>query len=193
MTCGLIRGGSRRKTHHMKNRKLHRKGARKSRKANRSHRNRRHQGGVAPVSYALAGDWASKMSLGQGGDYFKYHAGQHGGSHLMGAPIAAITGSSLPEPLRASAHLGGIDAAINDVRGLKDQAGGRRKQKKRSQKKQRSQKKKQRRSRGGSLAYAPFPSDAMLLKSPMQYAQAGLHPEWKTAVEYDLADARASQ
>jgi hypothetical protein len=70
------------------------------------------------------------MSLGQGADYFKYHEGQHGGSdyqsNIQGAPLRAITNSTLPADLRGPAHLQGIDRAFVDIAGLKDQAGGRR-------------------------------------------------------------------
>lgn len=104
------------------------------RRGSRSRRTRRtRRGGAAlegaPLSYHLAGDWSSRMSLGQGVDYFKYHQGQHGGAgySVDPAPLSAITQSELPGSLRASAHIGGIDQAIADVRGLSDQKGGRRK------------------------------------------------------------------
>ena len=48
--------------------------------------------------------------------------------------------------------------------------------------------------RGGAvLGYAPFPSSGMLLSSPTQYAQAGLNPQWKTDVAFDLSKVRDSQ
>jgi len=182
---------------------------RSQRNRNRSHRKQRRQGGNhligAPVSASLAGSWSSKMSAGQGGDFMKYHAGQHGGSHLSGTPVGSAY-DVLPAALRGPAHIGGLDKAMVDIAGMKDQSGGRRKKSKKSRKhchrqrshrqrshRQRSHRHRQRRNRGGALGYAPFPSDGMLLKSQTQYAQAGLHPEWRTAVEYDLADKRASQ
>jgi hypothetical protein len=33
----------------------------------------------------------------------------------------------------------------------------------------------------------------MLLSSPTQYAQAGLNPQWKTDVAFDLSKVRDSQ
>jgi hypothetical protein len=33
----------------------------------------------------------------------------------------------------------------------------------------------------------------MLLDSPREYAQAGLNPQWKTDVAFDLAAKRATQ
>ena len=101
--------------------------------------------------------------------------------------------------MRGPAHVGGIDKAILDVRGLKDQTGGRRKSRRSKSRKSRRSKSrkdrrrrnKSRRSRGGAqLSGAPFPSQGMLLDSQKAYAQAGLNPEWKTDVAYDLAKMR---
>lgn len=177
----------------------------KNRKHNRSRkrRSRRHRGGDAiqgsPLGQNLAGNWSSRMSLGQGGDYFKYHQGQHGGAgyNISAAPLSAITGSSLEPGLRESAHLGGLDRAFVDIKGLKDQAGGRRR-KSRGRKSCRNKshcKKKSRRtrrSRGGALGYAPFPSSGMLLDAG-GYQKAGLNPEWKSDIAYSMAKIRDSQ
>jgi hypothetical protein len=174
---------------------------------------RRYRGGVAPVNYSLSGDWSSRMSLGQGADYFKYHEGQHGG--MAGSPFpGAVVDSTLPPALRGPAHLGGIDKAISDVRGLCDppncptappmapKVGGRRKKAKKSKKHRKNKSKKNggnrrtkrnKKTRGGSLGFAPFPSRGMLLDSPKAYAQAGLNPEWKTAVEFTDAKIRDTQ
>ena len=168
----------------------------------------RRRGGMAPVSYHLSGSWPSRMSLGQGADYFKYHEGQHGGA----APLSAITNSALPAPLRGPAHLDGIDKAIADVKGLRDPPydtgstmGGRRRRRRNGSKRsgskrkggsKRRQSRKHRRThrkRGGALGYAPFPSAGMLLSGPKAYAQAGLNPEWRTAVEFTDAKIRESQ
>jgi hypothetical protein len=141
------------------------------------------------------------MSLGQGADYFKYHEGQHGGA-LTGAPLSAIVDSRLPEVLRGPAHVGGIDRAITDVRGLSDgpspttqavKMGGRRKSKKSGYHKKSKKSARRNKKRGGALGYAPFPSSGMLLSSPTQYAQAGLNPQWKTDVAFDLSKVRDSQ
>lgn len=190
-------------------------GSRKAQKKQR--RSRRHRGGDAlhgaPVNYALAGSWPSKMSLGQGADFFQYHKGQHGGAELVQpAPLYAIEHSMLPANLRASAHIGGLDAAIDYSRQFKDQAGGRRTRKHRKHRKHRgsrrhrhsrrchhggkrkSQRKqrKQRKSRGGALEYAPFPNKGMLLNEQM-YAQAGLNPSWKSDIAFADAKIRDSQ
>lgn len=175
----------------------------------KTHRRRTHRrkGGMAPVSYHLSGSWPSRMSLGQGADYFKYHQGQHGGAALGMSPFpGAVLSPGLPQDLRAAAHLTGIDKAIADVRPLCDPptcpgttTGGRRRKhrkshsKKSSRKHSRKHRRTHRRRRGGALGYAPFPSSGMLLSSPKAYAQAGLNPEWKTDVAFDMAKIRETQ
>ena len=207
------RRSSSRKMKHTRKHKTHRR---------RTHRRR---GGAdalsgAPVNYHLSGDWSSRMSLGQGADYFKYHEGQHGGGLGYGKFPEAVLDTGLPAALRGPAHVGGIDKAIADVRGLSDSpsstatvgsatTGGRRRKHRKSHRKthRKSHRKggkshkrrhsrkhrKTHRKRGGSLGYAPFPSPGMLLSSPKQYAQAGLNPEWKTDVAFTDAKIRETQ
>jgi len=189
-----------RKMKHTRKHKSHRRSTRRS--TRRSGGN--HELSGAPVNYHLSGSWPSQMSLGQGADYFKYHEGQHGGAALgMGPFPEAVLSPGLPEALRGPAHIGGIDKAIADVRGLKDQAGGKRRKHrkgskkhgkgtKKHSKKHRKTHRRHRRS-GGALGYAPFPSSGMLLSSPTAYAQAGLNPEWKTDVAFTDAKIRESQ
>ena len=200
------------KGHKHSTRKTHRKHS--SRRHTR--RNRRREGGAdiltgAPVGSHLSGSWPSQMSLGQGADYFKYHEGQHGGA-FSGAPLSAIEGSSLPAALRGPAHIGGIDSAMEAIRGLSDlpsaslavvqgaaqavKTGGRRRKSNRRKSNRRKSKKSARKNKkrgGAALGYAPFPSAGMLLSSPTQYAQAGLNPQWKTDVAFDLSKVRNSQ
>lgn len=196
------RRSSSRKMKHTRKHKTHRR---------RTHRRR---GGAdalegAPLSYHLSGSWPSRMSLGQGADYFKYHQGQHGGAALgMGPFPAAVLDPGLPQNLRAAAHIGGIDAAINEVKGLCDPpncpsgatSGGRRRKHRKSHSKKSSSRKHSRkhrrthrRRRGGALGYAPFPSQGMLLSSQKAYAEAGLNPEWKTDVAFTSAKIRETQ
>ena len=114
--------------------------SRKSHRKHKSHRRRhsRKEGGAmlnsAPLSYHLAGDWSSKMSMGQGGDYLKYHAGQHGGA-LGGAPVSAIENSSLPSSMHGPAMQNGPFKAYAAIAGLRDQAGGKRRKRSRRSKK----------------------------------------------------------
>lgn len=194
------RRSSSRKMKHTRKHKTHHK---------RSHKRRSHRRGGAyalngaPVGYHLSGDWSSKMSLGQGADYFKYHEGQHGGAALgMGPFPGAVESPGLPAALRGPAHIGGIDKAIADVRGLSDApnstatVGGRRRRhssKRHSKKHSRKHRKTRHRRRGGALGYAPFPSSGMLLSGPTAYAQAGLNPEWKTDIAFTDAKIREGQ
>jgi hypothetical protein len=185
-----------------------------SRKIKHRHRRRTRNGGDrlegAPLNYHLSGNWASRMSLGQGEDYFKYHEGQHGGdeSNIQGSPFpGAIVHSTLPGDLRGPAHLQGLDKAFSDIAGLKDQAGGRRKRYKsrrgksakrrtrggKSAKRRTRRMRRMRRRGGAELEYAPFPSQGMLLDSQRAYAQAGLNPEWKTDIAFTDAKIRDLQ
>ena len=216
----LRRSSSRKMKHARKTH--HKRSVSRKRSTRRTHRRR---GGAdalsgAPVNYHLSGDWSSRMSLGQGADYFKYHEGQHGGALGMGAYPEAVLSPGLPEALRGPAHIGGIDKAINDVKGLCDPpscpgtqgpvtTGGKRRMHRKSHRKSHKKTKKQhskkhrkthhkrstrnRRRRGGALGYAPFPSSGMLLSSPKAYAEAGLNPEWKTDVAFTDAKIRESQ
>ena len=98
------------------------KRSQKRRSQSQRRRTQRRQGGGthldgAPLSYSLAGDWSSRMSLGQGQDFFKYHADQHGGS----APYpAAVMGDALPSSMVGPSMSNGYYRAFSDVAGLKD-------------------------------------------------------------------------
>jgi hypothetical protein len=194
--------------------KGHKRGSSRTKRAHssrRTHRRYRRRGGAdaldgASLKYSLAGSWPSRMSLGQGADYFKYHVGQHGGeSNIGGAPLGAISNSMLPANLRMAAHINGIDNAIEYSRQFKDpnQAGGRRSRRKRHGKKHcksrrhhhggKSHRRRTHRKRGGNMGYAPFPNKGMLLDSPTAYAQAGLNPQWKTDPAFDAAEVRSTQ
>ena len=126
--------------------------SRKSHRKHKSHRRRhsRKEGGAmlngAPVSYSLANDWSSKMSMGHGGDYLKIHQGQHGGA-LAGAPLSEM-GGALPSAMRGPAMLGGLDRAFSGIAGLKDQAGGKRR--KHSRRKHSRRRHSRRKNGGGS-------------------------------------------
>jgi flagellar hook-basal body complex protein FliE len=68
----------------------------------------------------------SKLSTAQGMDYTRIHQGQHGGASFANAAPVGYQGLLDPS-LRASAHLGPLDAATAAASGMRDQAGGRRK------------------------------------------------------------------
>jgi len=130
--------------------------------------------------------------MGQGGDYLKYHAGQHGGA-LGGAPLNAITGSVLPAHLQGPAHVAGSFAALQEVAHLRDQAGGKRSKRSRGGKRSKRSRggkrsKRSKRSRGGALMGAPYGAPSMLLRGGEESA-AGLNPHWRS-VEVNAASAR---
>lgn len=170
--------------------------SRKHRSMKRKTHKRRH-GGVAPLNYSLAGDWSSRMSLGQGVDFFKYHEGQHGGS----APYpASVSGAILPDAMRGPAMIDGTMKAHADVAGLRDempaQAGGKRRKggkkgRKSGKKSRKGGKKSHRRThrkRRGGMASVNAPG---MLLSKAGYEQAGLNPEMRgSAVEFDMAKVR---
>lgn len=168
------------------------------------------RGGVAPITYSLAGDWSSKMSLGQGGDYQSYHVGQHGGS----APFpAAVSGTALlPTNMNGSAMIDGTLNAYKDVAGLRDPpfdaapvvpvanqsgAGRRRRKTRKGSKKGRKSSRKVRRHRmrgGAQLGYASVNTPGMLLSSAGAYSQAGLNPGYITGgLEAQMAAERGDK
>ena len=190
--------------HKMKSRKSKRSSSKRSHRHSRRHRatrRRRMNGGEAPLSYSLAGDWASKMSQAQGGDFFKYHAGQHGGA----APVSSIGVPVLAAGMAGPAMMTGLDRAIADTAGMRDppydampalpaqKVGGKRKGRKASRKASRKANRKSLRKskrRGGALGSAPVSAPGMLL-SNAAYSQAGLNPDYRgAATEYAMASVR---
>lgn len=126
----------------------------------------------------------SKMSMAQGGDFFGYHAKQHGGM----APVG-YTGM-LDASLRASARVSPLDQVGAAIVGLKDQTGGKRKRRstKRRSTKRRSTKRSKRRStrrqNGGMRALGSMDVGApsMLLQGPQAHqALSTMHQDWKLA------------
>lgn len=100
--------------------------ARRNTRRNRRNNMRQNMYGgseLAPVDYSNPEPMA--LSLAQGRQYDEFHKNQHGGAFSGGPYPGAVTDSSLPADLRASAHLLPLDKAFADVRGLTDQQGGR--------------------------------------------------------------------
>lgn len=187
-----------------------------SRRSRRSHHVRRTLGGVAPLHHTDVG-WSSKMSLGQGSDYLKYHVGQHGGVQLQGADVSVIGAEGLPSALRSAALLGNQDRALDSIRGMSDQLGGRRHSKRakksharksgksklrggkrktqarKSGKRKSHGRKRHSRRRGGAhhISFAPITAQGMLLDSHSDYVKGGLSNEWN-GPEIAAARARAS-
>lgn len=125
-----------------KSRKSSRKNRRSSRRANRagcgmgrcySRRNRRQAGGMAPLDdKSMAG--AGQLSLAQGTEYAKMHAGQHGGAavSLVNSAPVGFTGM-LDDSLRGAARVGVLDDAVNTATAA-GQSGGRRRGSRRGRK-----------------------------------------------------------
>jgi hypothetical protein len=116
----------------------------------------------------------------------------------MSGGVGPVGDQGLLDPsLRGSAHLATLDKSFNEIAGMSDQAGGRRRRKhKRSTKRGRKTRKTRRRKshrrrhmRGGD---APVSNPTMLLGG--QQAQAavnGMNPEWKLVEDASAFNPRA--
>ena len=172
-----------------KNTRLNRKASRKANRKN-TRRNRRSQwGGVAPVEYVMGQD-VTAQSLAQGKQFLEIHANQHGGASVgyEGGPFpGAVQDQILPSNLHASARVAPLDAAIREIQGMKDQAGGRRKNRKsrKDRKDRKNRKTRQRKQGGGSYKLdtaADYNSPSMLLPSGLEAkALGGMNAEWALA------------
>ena len=182
------------------------------RRSTRKLRNRRRGGASysyvpAPVDYV---DATGELNLAQGRQFAEMHQAQHGGAGLVSGPYPDALGDVLPQDLAASAHLLPLQKAFDDIKGMSDQAGGRRrrrtkrknmkggkksrksKKSKKSKKSRKSRKsrrsnRKNRRSRrsrrgGGPLGYQAVDAPGMLLTNA-EYKLAGLNPEWNLAAD----------
>jgi hypothetical protein len=168
-----------------------RKASRKQRKSRRTaHRGGSYLVSPADVSSSLSGSGPSMQSLGQGVQYAGFHSNQHGGN----APLSAITDSVLDQSLQGSARVLPLASALQEIQGMKDQAGGRRRKGRKASRRGKGRKasrkgkgrkasrrgKGRRTMRGGSHAYqgADLSESTMLLSN---YNKAGLNPEWDLA------------
>lgn len=158
----------------------------KSGRKNTLRRNRKMNGGSHLVLSPMPLDdtsmvGPSKMSMAQGGDFFGYHAKQHGGM----APVG-YTGM-LEDSLRASARVSPLDQVGAAIVGLKDQTGGKRKRrstKRRSTKRRSTKRRSTRRQNGGMRALGSMDVGApsMLLQGPQAHqALSTMHQDWKLA------------
>ena len=116
----------------MVNSRKNRKNSRRNRKNRRnSRRNNINMMGGEYSMPAPVGDDSlrgpSNMSLAQGQQFASFHANQHGGA-LSGGPYpGVVTEEALISPQMAlSARTAPLNAALNEIRGMSDQAGGRR-------------------------------------------------------------------
>ena len=177
-----------------RNTRRNRRNTRKNTRRNR--RNMRGGSNVSPagVNDSLAGSAPSQMNLAQGRQYESYHTNQHGGM----APLSAISDSTLPQDLHASARTTPLDGYFNDIRGLRDpnQMGAGRRARKASRKGRKASRKGRKASRkmmygGGGPVYNMDPASTKapgMLLDPAMEARAvrGMNPEW-----YLAEDAKA--
>ena len=143
---------------------------------NRSNRHRKNRmmGGTAPVNDSSMA-MSSQNSLAQGSQYLNIHKGQYGGS----APYPlAVTTSTLPSDMVASARTGPLNSALASIQGMQD--GGRRRKHKSKSRKHRRGRKHSRKHRGGAFSGAPLTEGSMLLPPGLE-KQAALNYEWSMA------------
>ena len=122
-----------------------RKNSRKNRRNNISMRKRRNNismrkrrnninmmGGAELSMPSPVGDMSMKgpmnMSLHQGQQFADFHKNQHGGV-LLGGPYPGIVTEEalIPANMAAAARTAPLNAALNEIKGMSDQAGGKRK------------------------------------------------------------------
>lgn len=186
-----------------KRRGTSRKGSRKDRKSRKATRkatrkaNRKSlRGGFEAAPVGQIGKELNSINLAQGQQFAKINAPFHGGALYGGPYPGAVTSSQLPADLQASAHLSPLNKAFEDIRGLKDQVGGKRKGSRKNRKSTRKNRKGSRKDRkdrknrrswtrkgrkGGALGYMPMNEfNKMLLPAGLE-GKAGLNPEWKLA------------
>lgn len=176
-----------------KNRQASRKNRQNMRKQNMRRQNTRRQnqmGGKLALTPAELVDTSMKSattaSLNQGADFFGYHKAQHGGQ----APVG-YTGM-LDDSLRGSARIAPLDVSLGEIRGMKDQVGGRRRGRKASRKA--SRKTRGRKMRGGvrELGSMDVNAPGMLLQGALaRQALSTMNHEWKLAEDPSAFAPRA--
>jgi hypothetical protein len=180
---------------HRKTRRVHRKGTRKATR-------RMHQrGGFIQLNPADVNDSSmaisSKINILQGQEYGSVHAGQHGGQNMIPAgyhkmPNGTVMANTqmggmadvgytgmLDSSLRGAARMDPLDQSYNEIIGMKDQGGGRRRRARKGRKASRKSRKGRRNMKGG---FSPIDAPTMLLQGDQaKEAVMGFNPEWKLA------------
>ena len=177
--------------------KQSRRVSRRNRRAPRSRRNRRMNGGWLVLNPATVDDVSMASSSGQsaaqGKEFQQIHAAQHGGgAPLLGAPLD--TTGVLDSSLRAAARVTPLDQATAAIQGMSDQSGGgRRRGRRRGSRKGRKGSRKVRKGRrstrrnrrmlgGAALNPADASAPGTLLPPELEAkAVATMNPEWKLA------------
>jgi hypothetical protein len=196
-----------------KNRKNSRRNRKSRRNNNMSMRRRRNNINMMGGEYSMpspVGDDSlrgpSNMSLAQGQQFASYHANQHGGA-LSGGPYpGVVTEESLISPeMAVAARTAPLNSALNEIRGMSDQAGGRRRRRGNTMRKNRKNRKNTRKGRknrkntrkgrkntmrrrrnnmmgGAVLSPAATSAPGLLLPSGLEAkAVSGMNAEWKLA------------
>jgi hypothetical protein len=192
-----------RKTNRKNRNRSNRNRSNRNRTANR--KNRMYGGDPASVSDTSM-TMPQKDSFAQGEQFAGIHKDQHGGAGIqlvgggLGSYPDSVVASTLPSELNASARIGPLNQAIAAIQGMKDQAGGRR----RNNRKNRSNRKTNRKNRsnrnrnrnrsnrnrnrscrqngGGELFRgAPVVTNSAMLLPPGLEKQAALNYEWSLA------------
>jgi hypothetical protein len=116
----------------------HRKGSRKHHKAHRKGSRKAYRrmlyGGEAPVNYSNPEPMG--LNLRQGQQFAEFHKMQHGGAYGP-YPGAVDQATVLPADLTAAARLLPLNAAFAQIRGMSDQAGGKRRRHRKGSRKSR--------------------------------------------------------
>ena len=192
-----------------RNRRNTRRNRRNTRRNRRCWTRRNYRGGSvpAPVGVDPMGDM-TKQSLNQGQQFASYHANQHGGAALVGGPYPGIVGGEalLSDTLAASARVGPLNAALNEIKGMQDGGRRRRRNTRRSTRRNRKASKKNRKNRrstrrnrrgsrrnrrgsrrnrryrGGAMpAMNPGSTSAGGMLLPSSVTASGMNPEWRLA------------
>lgn len=156
------------------------------RKGTRSSRSRKMRGGYV-LNGANINDTSmsasSKLNLLQGQQFASLHADQHGG-------MAPVGDTGVMDVGRVEARLGPLDSSFQEIAGMRDQAGGRRRMSRKSHKNYRKSRRcwsgrsrRANRTRNGMRGGVASVGDSTTLLPVGMEKEAvmGMNPEWKLA------------
>jgi hypothetical protein len=140
---------------------LYRKNRKNSRRNRKNHRNTRRNninmmGGEYSMPAPVGDDslrGPSNMSLAQGQQFASLHANQHGGA-LSGGPYPGVVTEEalIPASMATAARTAPLNAALNEIKGMSDQAGGRRRRRRNTMRKNRKNRKNTRKNRRNNMS-----------------------------------------
>ena len=143
-----------------KNRKNSRRNRKNRRNNNMSMRRRRNNINMMGGEYSMPAtvddnslNGPSRMSLAQGQQFADFHKNQHGGA-LSGGPYPGVVTEEalIPANMAVSARTAPLNAALNEIRGMSDQAGGRRRRRRNTMRKNRKNRKNTRKNRRNNMS-----------------------------------------